>query len=262
MKMTDAEVGRYWDANADAWTALSRAGYDAYRDLLNSPAFLEMLPDVAGKTGLDIGCGEGSNTRRVAQRGAKMTGVDISPRFIAHAIDAERNSPMGVTFQVGSGQSLPFADATFDFATSFMAVMDMPDPLAAFKEARRVVKPGGFFQFSITHPCFDTPHRRNLRDSNGMTYAVEVGRYFDNIDGRIDKWIFSAAPQELRDQHRPFEIPRFQRTLSEWMNLIVDAGLTIERLHEPRVSEEIAQQHREVQDTRVVAYFLHVRCRV
>lgn len=260
--MTDEEVGRYWDANADAWTALSRAGYDAYRDLLNTPAFLEMLPDVSGKNGLDIGCGEGSNTRRVAQRGAKMVGVDISPRFIAHAIDAERNSPMGISYQVGSGQSLPFADTTFDFATAFMCLMDMPDPRRAFAEVRRVVKPGGFFQFSITHPCFDTPQRRNLRGSDGKTYAVEIGRYFDNIDGRIDTWSFSAAPQEVRAQHRPFQVPRFHRTLSQWINMILEAGLVLERLEEPRVSEEVANQHLHVQDTRVVAYFLHVRCRV
>jgi glycosyltransferase involved in cell wall biosynthesis len=37
---------------------------------------------------------------------------------------------------------------------------------------------GGFLQFSICHPCFDTPHRRNLRDANGVTYAIEVGDYF------------------------------------------------------------------------------------
>ena len=57
--MTDDEVGRYWDQNADAWTVLSRAGYDLYRDLFNTPAFMEMLPDVRGRRGLDIGCGEG-----------------------------------------------------------------------------------------------------------------------------------------------------------------------------------------------------------
>jgi trans-aconitate methyltransferase len=60
------EAGRYWNQNADVWTRLARAGYDVYRDHLNTPAFLAMLPDVAGLTGLDIGCGEGNNTREIA----------------------------------------------------------------------------------------------------------------------------------------------------------------------------------------------------
>src|SRR5437762_2935974 len=70
--MDHIEVGAYWDGNAEAWTKLSRAGYDVYRDHLNTPAFFEMLPDVHGHDGLDIGCGEGHNTRLLAQRGARV----------------------------------------------------------------------------------------------------------------------------------------------------------------------------------------------
>jgi hypothetical protein len=44
--MDHEEVGRYWDGNAEVWTELVRAGYDHYRDGLNTPAFFEMLPDV------------------------------------------------------------------------------------------------------------------------------------------------------------------------------------------------------------------------
>ena len=75
--MNHKEAGEYWDGNADAWTQLARAGYDVYRDHLNTPAFLEMLPDVIGLAGLDIGCGEGHNTRLVAGRGARMAAVDV-----------------------------------------------------------------------------------------------------------------------------------------------------------------------------------------
>jgi hypothetical protein len=51
--MDHEEVGRFWNANADAWTKLSRAGYDVYRDYLNTPSFLDMLPDVGGLSGCD-----------------------------------------------------------------------------------------------------------------------------------------------------------------------------------------------------------------
>ena len=83
--MEDEEVSRFWNDNAEAWTQLTRAGYDTYRDHLNTPAFLALLPDVEGLAGLDVGCGEGYNTRLIAQRGAQVTGVDISEVFIAHA---------------------------------------------------------------------------------------------------------------------------------------------------------------------------------
>jgi hypothetical protein len=59
--MNREEVGRLWNTNATTWTRLARAGYNIYRDHLNTPAFPEMLPDVAGLHGLDIGCGEGHN---------------------------------------------------------------------------------------------------------------------------------------------------------------------------------------------------------
>src|SRR3954447_16702553 len=100
--MNHEEVGRYWNANADAWTKLARAGYDVYRDHLNTPAFFDLLPDVAGRAGLDIGCGEGHNTRLLARRGARVTAVDIAEAFIAHARKAEAREPLGIDYRVAS----------------------------------------------------------------------------------------------------------------------------------------------------------------
>ena len=70
--MDHESVGRYWDDNAEAWTKQVRAGYDHYRDGLNTPAFLAMLPELDDFAGLDVGCGEGHNTRRLAERGARV----------------------------------------------------------------------------------------------------------------------------------------------------------------------------------------------
>src|SRR6266540_1382236 len=181
--MNHEEVGRFWNANANAWTTLARAGYDIYRDYLNTPAFFEMLPHVAGLAGLDIGCGEGHNTRLLAKRGARVTGIDIAEDFIGHAARAEAEAPLGIEYRVASAVELPFPDAHFDFATGFMSFMDVPETDRVVAEAARVLKPGGFLQVSISHPCFDTPHRRNLRDSNKKTYAIEVGEYFRGRDG-------------------------------------------------------------------------------
>jgi len=230
MSIDDRTVGEYWEGNAEAWTHLSRAGYDVHRDQLNTPAFLEMLPDVTGLRGLDIGCGEGHNTRLLARRGARMTGLDIAPTFLRHAREAEAREPMGIEYHLGSALKLPFPDRAFAFAVAFMSLMDMPAVERALAEVQRVLVPDGFFQFSITHPCFDTPHRRNLRDERGLTYAIEVGNYFRELDGEIAEWLFSSAPPEAKAGLRKFRIPRFTRTLNGWLNMRIAAGFQIERL--------------------------------
>jgi len=259
--MDHNEAGRYWNESAESWTKLARAGYDVYRDYLNTPAFFAMLPGVQGLAGLDIGCGEGHNTRRVAQRGARVTAIDIAEVFIRHARDVKEPTTPPIDYFVASAVELPFPTATFDFATAFMSLMDVPETHRVLAEACRVLKPGGFLQFSIAHPCFDTAHRRNLRDANHRTYAIEIGDYFRNRDGEIDEWLFSAAPSEAKAGLRKFRIPRFRRTLSYWLNLLIESGFQLERIEEPYPSDETAAACPEVQDAQIVSYFLHMRAR-
>jgi ubiquinone/menaquinone biosynthesis C-methylase UbiE len=190
-----------------------------------------------------------------------MFAIDISPSFIRYADEMETRSKRGILYSVGSAHELPFASGQFDFVTSLMCLMDLPDQASALKEIHRVLRAGGFLQFSIVHPCFAPPHRRLLRNQAGEPYAVEVGRYFERGNGEIERWIFSAAPKEVKARSRPFEIPTFHRTISEWLNVIVDSGFTIEKLSEPYASEETARRVPAVADTRAVAYFLHLRCR-
>ena len=261
IRMDHKEAGRYWNSNADVWTKLARAGYDVYRDYLNTPAFLAMLPNVEGLSGLDIGCGEGHNTRLLAKRGARMTAIDISEIFIGHAAQSEMDEPLGIDYRVASAVDLPFPDASFDFETGFMSFMDIPETGRVLADAYRVLKPNGFLQFSMTHPCFDTPHRRNLRDSKGVTYALEVGGYFRDLDGEIDEWLFGAAPPRVRHGLRKFKAPRFRRTLSQWFNLIIESGFFLERVEEPRPSDETVLECPDMQDAQIVSYFLHILVR-
>jgi ubiquinone/menaquinone biosynthesis C-methylase UbiE len=259
--MDDSEIARFWDDNAEAWTMLSRAGYDEYRDGLNTPAFLAMLPDVRGRVGLDVGCGEGHNTRLLAARGADMTAIDVSRVFLRHAVAAERLQPHAIHYVHASAGHVPCADGTFDFVTAFMSLMDMPGLERVLAEIHRVLRPGGFLQASIEHPCFATPYRRNLRDANRRTYALEVGDYFRRLDGTLAEWTFSAAPAEVRDSVLPFRIPRFNRPLGQWINLLIDSGFVIERLEEPRPDDEAVRAYPKLQCAQVVAYFLHMRVR-
>ncbi|MCE5259049.1 MAG: class I SAM-dependent methyltransferase [Chloroflexi bacterium] len=256
----DASVAEMWDANAPVWAELSRQGYDQYRDMINTPAFMAILPDVRGLQGLDVGCGEGYNTRLAAGRGARMTALDVSPQFIARAIDAERQQPLGTRYLLASGSHLPFADASFDFVMSTMCLMDMPDYQGAVNEVARVLRSGGFFQYSISHPCM-TPEGEWVIDAQGKRIGRVVRGYFDQPSGDVEEWIFGSAPKELTNGMRRFRIPRFPRTLSGWLNPLFQQGLVLECVEEPHPSKRQVHKYPRLADARIAAYFLLLRCR-
>ena len=77
----------------------------------------------------------------------------------------------------------------------------------------------------------------------------------------MQEWIFSSAPPEEREGLRPFRVPRFGRTLSRWLNGLIETGFVPERFGEPYPDDEAVQLRPGLQDTRGFAYFLHVRAR-
>jgi 2-polyprenyl-3-methyl-5-hydroxy-6-metoxy-1,4-benzoquinol methylase len=246
-----------WNANAEAWTELSRAGFDRYRDLVNTPAFFELLPPVDGLVCLDLGCGEGHNTRLLAGRGARVAALDVAETFISAAAGHDRN---GICYSVGDGVELPFRASAFDAVTAFMSLMDVAEPELTLGEMARVVRPGGFVQFSILHPVVSTPIGRWVQDESGARQARVVGDYF--YQGPLtDTWTFSAAPAEMRDRYQPFTITYARRTLAGWLSAVLGAGLVIEAIAEPCADEQTAVAHPEVADTRIAPYFLIVRAR-
>jgi len=89
-QIRESEVAAQWDRNADVWTDQVRNRWDIFREHWNNPAFVEFAGDLSGKTVLDAGCGEGTNTRLFARRGARMTGVDLSTRMLEFARAEER----------------------------------------------------------------------------------------------------------------------------------------------------------------------------
>ena len=231
------DTRRIWEANAPAWIELSRAGYDVNRDLVNTPAFFELLPAVRGRFGLDLGCGEGHNTRLLVSEGAEVVALDTSATFLAAAAGESRN---GIGYVLADGAILPFGDASFDFVTGFMSLMDVADPEATLREVARVLKPRGFAQFSILHPMMSTRIRRWVHGEDGAREAVAVGDYFS--EGPVtETWTFGTAPEELRSRHRPFTVTYARRTLTGWFNAFVDAGLAIEAIGEPCADEETAR---------------------
>jgi SAM-dependent methyltransferase len=251
------DVRKQWNENAMAWTALTRGGYDVYRDLVNTPAFLAMLPPIEGLLCLDLGCGEGHNTRMLANRGARVVGVDISDSLIEAAI---ATCQQGICYALGNGEDLPFGDATFDVVTGFMSFMDSSDPERVLGEATRVLRQDGVLQFSITHPSTSPPGRRWVNNEAGEREALAIGGYFSQ-GPFTESWIFGAAPPDVKGRHPPFTITSVHWTLSRWLNAVLAAGLAIEEVAEPCADEETAALHPEVADTRIAPYFLILRAR-
>ena len=259
--MDDKEVGKYWDKNAENWIKLVRLGYDRCRDLINSPTFFKMLPDIKNLKGLDIGCGEGYNTRIAAKKGAKIRAIDISKTFIASALENENQEPLGIKYQVANAIDLPFSDGSFDFAIATMSLMDIANTEKALSEAFRVIKPTGFFQFSINHPCFTISNLGWVKNDEGKRTGLIVSNYFKRSEGEIDEWIFGAAPKEMTDKMRKFRIPRFTRILSDWLNLLIRIGFVLEEFCEPYPSDEVLKKYPREHPSRMFPYFLIIRCR-
>lgn len=91
---------------------------------------------------LDVGCGTGYLTKRVARAGSTVVGIDPSAPMVAYA---RRTSPPSCRFHVAGAQAIPEPDASFDLAVSSLAVHHIPAAVRAdaFRELRRVLKPGG-----------------------------------------------------------------------------------------------------------------------
>lgn len=101
---------------------------------------------VRGKRVLDLGCGSGYGTARIAADCEHITGVDVAPDAVAHARAHFRGDNLEyVAIAPAEERPLPFADASFDVVLSFQVIEHVRDEAAYLAEARRVLRPGGHF---------------------------------------------------------------------------------------------------------------------
>lgn len=253
------DINHLPEGYAELWTELVRNGYDLYRDNVNTPAFFEFLPDVKGKLGLDVGCGEGFNTRLLSQAGAVMSGIDISPTFVKHASNHTSNTELKIQYSVENAVSLSAESETFDFATSFFSLLEIADLDDALSEIYRILKPDGFFQFSIMHPCFNPLNPEWVIDDEGKIRGIVTGNYFSQSEGEICEWIFDGVGEDIVQDKGKFKTAVFRRTLSDWINQVVQAGFKIEKIYEPCPSQEVVDKNSTLEGTRVIPYFLIIR---
>ncbi|GIH81148.1 class I SAM-dependent methyltransferase [Planobispora longispora] len=218
----------WWDGAADEYQAehgafLRDAGFVWCPEGLDE-ADARLLGDVAGRDVLEIGCGAGQCGRWLAGQGARVAAFDLSFRQLQHS----RRIDSGGAAGDGSGgaelpvvqadaEALPFADESFDLACSaYGALPFVADPAAVFAETRRVLRPGGRFVFSVSHPI-----RWAFPDDPGPHGLTSDRSYFD----RAPYVEFGPDGQPSYVEHH--------RTMADWIGHVVASGLALTALTEP-----------------------------
>lgn len=110
---------------------------------------LARFDDARGKQVLEIGVGLGADHQRFAEAGAKLHGIDLTPRAIEHTRRRLELFGLKSDLRVGNAEALPFADSTFDLVYSWGVIHHSPDTAKAAREILRVLKPGGRFAVMI-----------------------------------------------------------------------------------------------------------------
>jgi ubiquinone/menaquinone biosynthesis C-methylase UbiE len=112
-------------------------------DQLESALVLELAGDVRGRRILDVGCGDGELAVRLATRGAQVTGVDVSPSMIGAARARAEQNGVQARFCEARADALPFAAEAFDLVIAVTVLCFIGNALPTFREAGRVLAPGG-----------------------------------------------------------------------------------------------------------------------
>lgn len=165
----DAEAGAYADEHGGFLGSAEPGGRFVWGPEGLDEADAGLLGDLAGLDVLDLGCGQAQTTRWLAGRGARVVGLDVSLGMLRHA---GADAP---PLLQGDAAGLPFADDAFDLVCSaYGGVPFVEDGAALVAGVARVLRPGGRFVFSVTHPV-----RWAFPDDPGEAGLTATRSYFD-----------------------------------------------------------------------------------
>ncbi|MFG1777414.1 class I SAM-dependent methyltransferase [Micromonospora sp. NPDC049051] len=228
-RVGDAEARRanrrWWDADADDYQA-EHGRFLGDLDFVWCPegvreADVRLLGDLAGRRVLELGCGAAAAARWLATRDARPVALDLSAGMLRHAAQAAARTGVRVPLVQADALALPFADAAFDTAcTAFGAIPFVADSAAVMREVFRVLRPGGRWVFSVTHPM-----RWIFLDDPGPGGLTAVHSYFDR------------SPYVEQDEAGEATYVEQHRTVGDRVREIVGAGFRLVDLVEPEWPE-------------------------
>jgi SAM-dependent methyltransferase len=201
-------------------------------EVLTWPATVRLLGLKSGERVLDIACGNGLTSRRLAAMGAQVVAFDFSQEMIAHAqqrtgqyLDQIEYCVLDATDEAAA---LELGKRRFDAAVCHMALFDMAEIAPLMRALTHLLCSGGRFVFSVLHPCFNSAHIVQVaeqEDSDGdivTRYGVKVYTYITPTIAR------GAA---IAGQPRPHLY--FHRPLQTLLGACFDAGFVLDGLEEP-----------------------------
>jgi len=176
-----------------------------------------LLGPVSGRRVLEVGCGAAQCGRWLRAQGADVVGLDISAEQLRHGRALSATSGIEVPLVQADAVSLPFRAASFDMvASAFGAIPFIGELSAVFDEIARVLRPGGRWVFSVTHPV-----RWAFPDDGGPGGLTATGSYFDR-----------RAYVEHDETGQPVYVEH-HHTLSDYVRALVGSGFRIIDLLEP-----------------------------
>lgn len=210
---------------------------------------LALLPPVAGRRVLDLGCGAGQLAHHLATGGAaEVIGVDLSERMLERA-RGEWAHPR-VTYRREAIEELVFERARFDLVVSSLAFHYVEDYAGLMAKIAAWLAPGGVLVYSIEHPIYTArlPGEGWVVDAEGRRTGWRLDRYAEE-GPREETWFVTG-------------VRKVHRTLATLIDGLIDAGLVVERLVEPVPSERWLRDHPVWADERRRPIFLLVRAAV
>jgi SAM-dependent methyltransferase len=236
-----ASLARAWSDGADGWIRWARTpGHDDYYEQYNLPRFLELLPAPGGVT-LDVGCGEGRLARVLQELGHRVVGAEQAPALAAAAHSYDPPTPVARA----DAAALPFRSAVADLVVCFMVLQDVDELDRVCAELARVVRAGGAVCTAIVHPMVSA----GFFDPDDP--VLYVGRYAEvmRYDFLVDK---DGIEFTFHGAHRP---------LTRYSEAFERAGLVIEAVREPTVTDDHVVSHPGVAKHQLIPNFLHLRLR-
>jgi 2-polyprenyl-3-methyl-5-hydroxy-6-metoxy-1,4-benzoquinol methylase len=224
----DASIQAYAE-HGDRVGDFDEEGDGAHRWLLN-PTLFTLIEEPSGKRVLDAGCGQGYLCRLFARRGAQVTGIEPAAPWYAAAVAHEAASPQGIHYLQADLSTLvtthPELLGAFDVVIANMVLMDIADYEDAIRCCAAVLVPGGVFVCTLLHPCFDAdpgvvwPHKQSIETRE---YLHPYARAYADLYSAIGQQAFGYL---------------FHRPLSAYVNTLLAAGFSLQRMVEPHLSEE------------------------
>jgi ubiquinone/menaquinone biosynthesis C-methylase UbiE len=226
-----AETRDIWNRKAAHWDEYMGEG-NAWHLQLISPTVERLLELGPGETILDVACGNGILARRLVQLGARVVACDFSSAFIerarARSTDLGDRIEYAVVDATDRDQSLELGEGRFDGVTCTQGLMDMPAIEPLFEAIARLVRPGGRFVMTVSHPCFNTVVTSFVAEASDdeagrhITTSVKLSRYLTPVMAKGP-----GVPGEPESHYY------FERSLSDLFGAGFRAGLVLDGMEEP-----------------------------